>query len=44
MLVHILQHVLDADLFAIADRPDAVELQSFADRTLEDEHRRCTRA
>ena len=44
MLVHILQHVLDADLLAIADRPYAVELQSFADRTLEDEHRRCTRA
>ena len=44
MLIHILQHVLDANLLAVADAPDTVELKSLADGTLEDEYRRGTRA
>ena len=39
VLVHILQHILDADLFAVADAPHAVEPQALDDRTLEDEDR-----
>ena len=44
VLIHILQHVLDAYLLAIADRPDTVELQALDDGTLEDEHGRGARA
>ena len=44
MLVHILQHVFDADLLAVADTPHAVELQSLDDGTLQDEHGCGTRA
>ena len=44
VLVHILQHILNANLFAIADAPHTVELQAFDDSTLQDEHRRRTRA
>ena len=44
MFVHVLQHVLDTNLLAVADGPDAVELQPLDDGTLEDEYRRGTRA
>ena len=44
MIVHVLQHILDADLLAVTDAPDAVELQSLDDSTFENEHRRGTRA
>ena len=44
MLVHILQHVFDADLLTIADTPHAVELQSLDDGTLQDKHGCSTRA
>ena len=44
VLVHILQHVLDTDLLAVADRPHAVELKALDDGTLEDEDGRSTRA
>ena len=44
MLVHILQHGLDAVLLAIADRPHAVKLKSLAHGTLEDENGRSARA
>ena len=43
MIVHILEHVLDADLLAVADAPHAVELQSLDNGTLEDEYCRGTR-
>ena len=43
VLVHILQHILNANLFAIADAPHTVELQTLDNGTLKDEHRRCTR-
>ena len=39
-----MQYVLDANLLAVADRPDAVELQSLDDGTLQDEDRCGTRA
>ena len=39
VLVHILQHILDADLLAVAYRPHAVELQTLDDGTLQDEYR-----
>ncbi len=42
MFVHVLQHVFDANLLAVADGPYAVELQSLDDGTLEDEYRRGT--
>ena len=44
MLVHILQHVFDADLLTIADTPHAIELQSLDDGTLQDKHGCSTRA
>ena len=44
VIVHILQHVLDTDLFAIADAPHAIELQAFDDSTLQDKDCRCSRA
>ena len=44
MLVHILQHVFDADLLTIADTPHTVELQSLDDGTLQDKHGCSTRA
>ena len=44
VFVHILQHVLDAYLLAVSYRPHAVEGQALDDGTLEDEHRRGTRA
>ena len=44
MLVHILKHVLDTNLFAIADAPYRIELQAFGDSTLKDEYSRGTRA
>ena len=44
MLVHVLQHVLNAYLLAVANAPHAVELQALDDGTLEDEHSRSTRA
>ena len=44
MLVHILQHVFDADLLAVADTPHTVELQSLDDGTLQDKHGCSTRA
>ena len=44
VLVHILQHILNANLFAIADAPHTVELQTLDNGTLQDEHRRRTRA
>ena len=34
VLVHILQHILNANLFAIADAPHTVELQAFDNGTL----------
>ena len=40
MFVHVLQHVLDTNLLAVTDGPDAVELQTLNDGTLEDEYRR----
>ena len=43
-VVHVLQHVLDANLLAVADGPDAVELQSLDDSTLQNEDRCGTRA
>ena len=43
VLIHILQHVLDAYLLTITDRPNAVELQTFYDGTLENEYRCCAR-
>ena len=44
VLVHVLQHILDAYLFAIADRPYAVELQALDDGTLQYEYCRSSRA
>ena len=44
VLVHILQHILDADLFAVADTPDTIELQPLDDRTLQNEYCCGTRA
>ena len=44
MLVHILQHVFDADLLTVADTPHAIELQSLDDGTLQDKHGCSTRA
>ena len=44
VLVHVLQHVLYANLLAVAYRPHAVELQPLDDGTLEDEHCRGTGA
>ena len=38
VIVHILQHVLDTNLFAITNAPYAVELQPLDDSTLENEH------
>ena len=38
ILVHVLQGVLDTNLFAVSDGPYAVELQTFDDCRLEDEH------
>lgn len=37
VLVHILEHVLDADLLAVADTPYGVELQTLLDGRLQDE-------
>ena len=37
MLVHILQHILDANLFPVTDGPNAVELESLDDGTLQNE-------
>ena len=37
-LVHILQHVLDTNLLTITYAPNAVELQTLDDSTLENEH------
>ena len=42
VLVHILQHILDAYLLTVAYRPHAVELEAFDDGTLENKHRRGT--
>ena len=39
VLVHVLQHVFDAYLLAVANRPHAVELQSLDHGALQDEHR-----
>ena len=44
VLVHILQHVLDTNLFAVADAPHTIELETLDDGTLEDEDRCGTRA
>ena len=44
ILVHIHENVLDANLLAIADRPDAIELQTLDDSTFEDENCRSTRS
>ena len=43
-LVHILQHILDTNLFAVADAPHAVKLQTFDNSTLQNEHRCGARA
>ena len=43
VLVHILEHVLDADLLAVADTPDRVELQTLLDGRLQDEDGRGAR-
>ena len=37
VLVHILQHILDANLFPVTDGPNAVELESLDDGTLQNE-------
>ena len=44
MIVHILQHVFDTNLLAVADAPDTVELEPLDDGTLEDEDSRSSRA
>ena len=43
-LIHILQHILDTNLFTVSNAPHAIELQTLDDRTLQDEHRCSTRA
>ena len=40
VLVHKLQHVLNAYLLAVADAPHRVELQALGHGRLKDEHRR----
>ena len=37
VLVHVLEHVLDANLLAVAHAPHGVECQAFGDGRLEDE-------
>ena len=44
MLVHILQHVLNANLLAVSYTPYRIELQAFNDCTLEYKYSRGTRA
>ena len=44
MLVHILQHVLNANLLAVSYTPYRIELQAFNDSTLEYKYSRGTRA
>ena len=44
VLVHILQHVLNAYLLTVTNAPHAVKLQAFYHRTLKYEHCRCTRS
>ena len=43
MLVHIHEYILDANLLAVANAPDRIELETLDDGTLEDEDRRGTR-
>ena len=44
VLVHILQHVLNAYLLTVSYAPHAVKLQAFYHGTLKYEHRRCARS
>ena len=44
MFVKVLQHILNTNLFAVTDRPHAIELQTLDDGTLQDEHCRSARA
>ena len=44
VLVHVFEHVLDADLLAVANRPDGVELQTLAHGRVDDEHGSGSRA
>ena len=44
VLVHILQHVLNAYLLTVSYAPHAVKLQAFYHGTLKYEHCRCTRS
>ena len=44
VFIHILQHVFDTNLFAVAYRPHAIELQALDHGTLQDEDSRSTRA
>ena len=44
VLVHVFQHVFDANLLAVTDRPHAVELQTLAHSRVDDEHGGSARA
>ena len=44
VLVHILQHIFNTDLFAVANAPHAIKLQALDDGTLENKYGRSTRA